>query len=132
MSNDGKSIEHGYRVEVRDTSFTHHHPTQLHDGIIGPEWREVLFESGCNPAGIPQDSYGQKHAHSLITHEGAMALAWTIIAQTRRYSIEVRLVQYRLETTYKCERSGVVDMPTITLVLRGIPLVSSPDDPTQP
>lgn len=43
-----------------------------------------------------------------------MALAWTLIAQNRLHCIEARLVRYKLETTYKCERSGVVDMPVIS------------------
>ena len=112
MSN-GQSTEHGYKVEARDANFHCFNPVALSDGILGPDWREVRFDRGHNPAGIPERGFGQKHEHGLLTHEGATALAWTLIAQNDLQQIECRLVRYKLETTYKCERSGVVDMPVI-------------------
>lgn len=112
MSN-GQSTEHGYKVEARDANFHHFNPVTLSDGILGPAWREVQFERGHNPAGIPERGFGQKHEHGLLAHEGATALAWTLIAQHYLQQIECRLVRYELETTYKCERCGIVDMPVI-------------------
>lgn len=106
----GSSVEYGYRVEARVRDVLHIRPVALSDGILTTEWREVVFEAGFNPAGIPTESHiRQRSRHELLSHEAAVALAWTIIAQQRHRDIECRLVQYRLETNYTLERKGVVD-----------------------
>jgi hypothetical protein len=124
----GQSTEYGYKVEAREVHFFHMKPVVLSDGILGSDWREVQFEIVNNPAGIPVSLFDQKHNHGLLRHEGAIALAWTMIAQ-HDSRIECRLVQYKLETTYKCQRQGIVDMPVIQGQRRGdIKLVNVPQN----
>lgn len=100
--------EHGYKVEARNAHFSHERPLTLSDGILSGDWREVAFSQGFNPAGIPIDLFSQKHQHGLLSYEGAMALAWTLVAQNRMWYVETRIVQYSLETTFKCEKQGLV------------------------
>ena len=108
----GHSTEYGYRIEVRDTLFSTVRPIELHDGLVGPEWRECNPMSAVNPAGIPEDppDWGHKSHHRLLRFDVALALAWTIIAQNHvRMGLECRIVKYKLETHYILERQGVVD-----------------------
>ena len=122
----GAMTENGYKIEARVARFNCFNPVQLSDGLLGPEWREVQFERGNNPAGIPVEGFGEKHNHRLLTYEGAMALAWTLVAQQRNCPIECRLVAYKLETTWALEVSGIVDMPPIENLWPDIaPLVRS-------
>jgi hypothetical protein len=110
----GQSTEYGYTVEARAVHFFHFKPVVLSDGILSSEWREVVFERGNNPAGVPDHGLGQRSNHGLLGHEGAVALAWTLIAQHGCFGgIECRLVKHKLETTYKRQREGIVDMPPI-------------------
>jgi hypothetical protein len=128
----GMSTEIGYRVEARDALFTHLNPAVLSDGVLTSEWREIRFEEGPNPAGIPREPFGRKHDYGLLTYEGATALAWTLIAQNRLRSIEARLVQYQLETTYEYYRDGLVDMePLTSAIIRNIKIKPEAQPETQ-
>jgi len=112
----GNSKEIGYRIEVRDERFSTVRPVVLHDGIVGPDWREVSPIRSDNPAGVPVElpPLGHKDEHRLLEYEGAVALAWTIIAHNRNsLGLRCRIVRFALETTYKLEREGVVDQPEI-------------------
>lgn len=108
----GSSVEHGYRVQIRDLSFNPHRPIMLHDGIVGPGWRYVEFAKGNNPAGVPTPPYGYLDHHNLLTFQGAMALAWTTLAQNHYRSLECRLVKYRLVVEHRVVRQGVCKVPT--------------------
>lgn len=119
----GQSNEIGYRIEARDAMFHASNPIRLWDGILSPEWREICLRREPNPAGIPDEPFGKKHEHGLVTYQAAVALAWTLIAQHRLRRIECRLVQYKLVTTHELTREGIVDglriendlMPTVKL-----------------
>jgi hypothetical protein len=104
----GTSDETGYRVEARHKWFSCAAPIMLDDGLLGPDWRQIHFSKGYNPAGIPEPPFGHKGSHDLLTFEAAMALAWTIIAQNGRHGIECRLVQYHLVTKHTLTKQGVV------------------------
>lgn len=106
---NGESTETGYRVQVRDPHFNLLRPCALQDGLVGPEWRDVSFVRDDNPAGIPIDEFGHKAQHGLLSLAGATALAWTIIAQNSLYSLECRLTQHELRTTFECEQMGIVE-----------------------
>lgn len=95
-------------MEARHKWFSCAAPIILCDGLLGPDWREIHFSKGHNPAGIPETPFGHKGAHDLLTFEAAMALAWTVIAQNNRHGIECRLVQYRLVTSHTLTKQGVV------------------------
>ena len=128
----GTTREHGYKIEARDRNFNCVAPLVLHDGILGPDWRIIRTEHSSNPAGIPDGLCSHGHEHGLLSHEGALALAWTLVAQHPWRSIEVRLAQYSLETTYKCEPRGVVAMQPIAVQpFRAVQLVAKPT-PTEP
>src|SRR4051812_45538029 len=101
----GRSSGRYYRIEVRDRLFSERVPLQLHDGIVGPNWRELTFEIGTNPAGIPLDIFEHGTQHRLLSYEAAVAFAWTAVAQNR-YGLECRVVAYRLETAYTLQREG--------------------------
>lgn len=105
----GHGTDVGYRVQVRCDKTCHSNPTELADGIVSTEWRDVSFRLGKNPAGIPQSIFDRKCEHGLLTYEGAVALAWTILAQNEHRDLECRLVAYNLETTFKLTRQGVVE-----------------------
>lgn len=126
----GESTEKGFKVQVRDPNFSTISPCVIADGIVGPEWRDIYFEKGNNPAGIPIEPFGSKDAHGLLTFQGATALAWTVIAQNRLNSLECRLVAYELRTTYEIERLGIVDQPIVSPLFREIPMVPEPQEET--
>ena len=107
----GSSVEHGYRVQIRDNSFNTHRPVALYDGIVGPSWRYMEFVKGNNPAGVPTPPYGYLDHHNLLTFQGAMALAWTTLAQNHHRNLECRLVKFRLIVEHKLVRQGVCHVP---------------------
>lgn len=115
MQLGGNHTERCYAVEAREVHFSHSAPIVLSDGVLTQDWREVTFARTDNPAGIPEDCFSYKGKHGLLTHEGAIALAWTLIAQHSMRHIECRLVFYRLETTWKCERVGLVEMQPLSI-----------------
>lgn len=111
-TSSGRSREYGYRIEVRDTCFISQNPVRLHDGCVGPDWREWTPAEDFNPAGIPIESprFSGQFQHSLLPYEGAMALAWTILAQNSLHrGLECRLVRYKLAQTWELTREGVVE-----------------------
>lgn len=100
----GTSTEYGYRVEARNKDFSKLlPPVELSDGFLGSEWRELRFQTGTNPAGIPLWT-NQKFLHDLLPFNAATALAWTVIAQHPFCKIECRLVKFKLEHTHKLWR----------------------------
>lgn len=108
---NGSSTERGFRVQVRDPHFTHVNPCLLDDGIVGPEWRDVSFRTGANPAGVPVLRRGDEYG--LMSYEGATALAWTLIAQNRFNMLECRLVAYTLQCSFTLEKDGAIEMHVI-------------------
>lgn len=108
----GTHNESGYRVEARVRFFNPTRLVQLSDGVLTDSWREVQFERGGNPAGVPE-AWGYRPTHDLLTLEAATALAWTLVAQHPHASVEARLVAYRLRVQWEMSREGIVDGPEI-------------------
>ncbi len=115
VKSNGSATEIGYRIQIKDELFCTTDPVNLHDGIVGQEWRDFCPAICDNPAGVPSDTiFGQKTLHNLLLLESAIALAWTIIAQNKyKLGLRIRLIRYELRTTWELEREGIVDYPEI-------------------
>lgn len=107
----GTQNEIGYSVEVRCEKILPMAPIKLFDGFVTTEWRKVNFEQSNNSAGVPVNYlYSYKNHHGLLSYEGAVALAWTIIAQNEwAHRLEARVVSYKLTTTWEVNYQGIVD-----------------------
>lgn len=127
----GHSTEQGYRVEARHTEFIASNPIKLYDGILTSEWREITFQRGHNPCGIPEDAFSRKGDHDLLSYNAAMALAWTLIAQQKHRMVECRLVAYKLETTWKCEKVGLVVMEPLNSMEHVVSKVDEANEPNE-
>lgn len=130
----GESTITEYKVEVRDTIFSVHNPIILSDGehgetIVGPDWQEVRFNKGFNPAGVPlhKATHLEDCKRDILGYESALALAWTILAQNYyRFGLEARIVAYELKTSWERTRKGVVDGGPIKLTMTSPKLESEP------
>lgn len=96
----------GFRVEARVKALHPSRPVLLQDGILGTEWRLVMFSEEQNPAGVPMHYEHNARYFHLLGHASATALAWTLIAQHSTAGMECRLVHFKLETQHKLERDG--------------------------
>lgn len=111
----GNGTLYGYTVEIRNTSFSVHSTLlRLPDGtLVGPEWQNVTFHEGLNPAGVPGlDGFDNLGIISdgLVPYDSAVALAAVLLAQFQHhaYKIALRIIEHHIEYTYEKTQTGVV------------------------
>lgn len=78
---------------------------KLFDGV----WRHIDVPTTNEGIGVPNNVWLSSAAeHGFFSKDTAIALAWWLIAATRAH-VEVRLVEYQFEYTYKAERRAEGD-----------------------
>lgn len=103
----------GYRVEARSNSSVQTIFT-INGKHYGTEWNAV--ETITGPTGVPAGYHAKYLAlgDGLLTMEQAMAIAWWFIAEAEKTHcyMQVRVVEFTLNASWKCEESGRwLDLP---------------------
>ncbi len=109
----GSGTTFAYTVEAR---LMFHTPEQFGDIILDKKWRQIHFKEGSTgiPLGNRYELPELLHA-CAYSYETAQALRWGFLAeanarsQTGALCLETRLVQYRIEYSYKAVQERVVE-----------------------
>lgn len=107
----GSSTSFVYTVEAK----TNMAPIRATNGmLVDGQWRQVHFPASEFGTGVKVDMFDKAPlGHGYLSYEAAMALAWTFVANSQRFMLEVRLVEHCFESTYKVKRTGTeVDLNT--------------------
>ncbi len=103
MAEEKRGTKVGYRVEARALD-PENGMIPLHDGLLGPEWREVRFPARQADEWLEILDFGQG-----MPLETAASRAWNLVGEAAGRLLECRIVEYTVEYSYKVERMGVVD-----------------------
>lgn len=95
-----------YRVEARvgrDMS-----PREVCGTLLDGHWREIdhtLLITGLEFLRFNHEA----RAQGFLDYEAAMAVAWALASHVRASAVEIRLVEYEFETSYKSKAVDVLD-----------------------
>jgi hypothetical protein len=109
----GSGRTFAYTVEAR---LMFHKPEQFGDIILDKDWRQIHFKEGSTgiPPGNRYELPELLHA-GAYSYEAAQALRWWFMADVHAKSptgtlcLETRLVEYRIEFSYKAVPERVVE-----------------------
>lgn len=107
VESQSESTDTGYRIEARVERERTDPPYALPDGVLTEKWRfvDVVKLGVVLP---PSSVFARKSEAGLMSHATAMSVAWNLVASFPYGGVEVRLVRYRLRTTRKLTKEGVL------------------------